>query len=337
MESNSDLCICCDGWGFVACYGDCPLCDGNGDLSWSHADARRYSIEDDFAETSLRGESIGIAESKPERDKLFAAIQVGDRATIVRLLCGRADVNVLDSMGRRPLHEAARFGHASLVRSLLDRRAALEAVDPPGRTALHKAAASGHCGAVRVLLGARAAASVSDVYGQTPLHLAVSRGHAGAVRDLLAAGARVGATDNLRRTPLHAAERLWRTGVVDPLVDHGADLHARDAFHRAPLEGFPDRVVDLRFVAPDQLAGDVGLSVGINCFSLAGDELASIRMPIAGEDESRQSATRELLSQLAEKLAVPQLKLRVALPDGRLLEESDDLVTLAREHAFSGN
>ncbi|MFZ8806781.1 MAG: ankyrin repeat domain-containing protein [Pyrobaculum sp.] len=81
------------------------------------------------------------------------------------------DPNARNSIGSKPLHDAARSGHPEVVKFLLER-----GVDPNLRnndswTPLHSAACRCHIEVVRVPLEHRADSTIRNNEGRTPLEL----------------------------------------------------------------------------------------------------------------------------------------------------------------------
>merc|ERR1719264_1888114 len=129
--------------------------------------------------------------------------------------------------------------------------------------------------------------------GYTPLHAAAWQGHAAAVAALLEGGAHTDVEAENGSTPLFWAERNGHSSVAQLLQK---------------AQSMPDFVVTVCVgeQAPD---GRVRLS----CTSIGGTELAVIDV------QPQLDTLAALWSQLAADSQVPRQKVRLALPDGRLL------------------
>jgi ankyrin repeat protein len=185
----------------------------------------------------------------------------------VQLLLDRgATVNVLDSLGLTPLHEAARAGHLPVVALLLANGAdpnlrelvsSEDTVDvdytaPIGLTPLHLAAFSAHSRSgielVQRLLEAGASAELPDDLGNTALHAAVSKKRLDdqnktesieslnyqeavvdfVVKAILDKGVSINAAIISGATALHlAASNGWGSAVMT-LLEAGADPRIAD-------------------------------------------------------------------------------------------------------------
>ena len=111
--------------------------------------------------------------------------------TVVRKLL-EAGVNVKAHTGKRKetaLHFAASYGHASVVAVLIENGADIESVDSRGRRALHCAAWQGHEPVVRLLLDRGALIDSKDDFGRTALHGAAGNGFSDVVQLLARRGA----------------------------------------------------------------------------------------------------------------------------------------------------
>lgn len=186
--------------------------------------------------------------------ELFAAISVGDAATVERLLeRDRALVDARDENGLSPvlaalyrgrneiaaaimrrgprltLFEAAAAGDAARVREIVGRdRPQANAPSPDGYSPLGLAAFFKRRDVVRYLLEAGAdPRPASRVGGFTPLHSAVATDAGAAdieiVRMLLDRRADPNAKSESGATPLHTAAFTGDRASVDLLLRHGAD------------------------------------------------------------------------------------------------------------------
>jgi hypothetical protein len=167
------------------------------------------------------------------RSPLHLASEKGHVRAVQYLLSrGRADPNVADVAGARPLHYAAAADREEVARALLAASADASARDARGEQPVHWAAATGAVRVASILLAQdpRAWAATTEPGGWTPLHLAARNGRAELAERLLnllpdeasrraALEARVPATG---RTPASVAARAAQRAVVETLVAAGA-------------------------------------------------------------------------------------------------------------------
>ncbi|CAK9081607.1 Ankyrin-3 (ANK-3) (Ankyrin-G), partial [Durusdinium trenchii] len=153
-----------------------------------------------------------LVKKAPMGDTLHTACHKGHLPVVQLLLAHRADVNLQDDLGDRPLnsavmagksdvvevlvqhradvnwrrnkkkepllHSAARFGHVPVIRALLQSNAVLRQRLKGAGEAIHDAAHFGHRAALRELVAQRADPFASTARGSTtPLQLAMEAGH----------------------------------------------------------------------------------------------------------------------------------------------------------------
>jgi ankyrin repeat protein len=117
-------------------------------------------------------------------------------------------------------------------------RAQVNMVDSTGRTPLHWATMRGEEEAVECLLEAGADANVQDDFKNTPLCLAASSGSLHMLERLILAGADVDARNNIGSQAIHYASR-HRNDVepVKVLLRAGASVNSKNNFGHTPLSG----------------------------------------------------------------------------------------------------
>lgn len=141
--------------------------------------------------------------------------------------------NAKDSIGRTPLHYAARSGHTGTVQLLFEDPGTN--ADAEDRTPLHDAAGGSHASTVELLVKLGANTDAKDSSGRTGLHYAVVGGHADTIKLLVGLGADTDAKDNTGRTGLHYAIGNGDTVTAKLLVELGAETDVKDHFGRTPL------------------------------------------------------------------------------------------------------
>lgn len=134
-----------------------------------------------------------------DRDRGCSALWLASRhgrTHLVEILAHRnADVDLIDTHERTPLHIAAAYGHIKVVQCLLKHRVVIDWADENGCTALARAAGRGYYDIVKLLLEAREfdprIAARNHSKGQRPygdilaLVRAIDRGHYNIVKLLL--------------------------------------------------------------------------------------------------------------------------------------------------------
>jgi ankyrin repeat protein len=169
--------------------------------------------------------------------QLYAACREDDDKALQALITAGADVNVVDTEGRSPLHCACHWGKSSVVASLISSRANLYAKSSQGHTPMHFAVESGSSQCVRMLL--EAGVSAKEAAGETrstPLHWACSKRALQVCELLIKYGADVNAADINGNQPLH--EGGMGSAEARLLIKHKADVNARDRNQRCPLHKF---------------------------------------------------------------------------------------------------
>lgn len=141
---------------------------------------------------------------------------------------------VTDSLGRTPLHDAARYGRSKVIEFLISKGAHLITQDNSGWTPLHWAIRHGHAEALEVLIAHGADITTTDYRNKLPIFLAAESGHEGVLSILLGrTGVDVRGEKNW--TPLHIAAAGGHHRVVRLLIDKGASIHSRTSEGLTPL------------------------------------------------------------------------------------------------------
>ena len=142
-----------------------------------------------------------------------------------------SDLQVHNSKGDTPLHQAARKGLLEVARKLLECGAEVDSRNDHGSTPLLLASQYGHTSVVQLLLDHNADLDARNSYGDTPLHCAAIESQLEVARLLLELNVKVNQLNDEGSTPLHRASESEKEGsavVVQFLLDHGADAQARN-------------------------------------------------------------------------------------------------------------
>ncbi|MEG4393940.1 ankyrin repeat domain-containing protein [Microcoleus sp. BROC3] len=150
------------------------------------------------------------------------------------LLSAGAKINIKEENARNGkgttlLHNAAKIGFKELVEQLIKDGANVAILDSEKRTPLHYATTKEVAALLMLDINAM------DEYGNTPLHLAVDRGSQDIAELLIANGARVNARNANGQTPLYQAIAIGHNDIAALLIKNGADVNNRDMCNTTPL------------------------------------------------------------------------------------------------------
>jgi ankyrin repeat protein len=174
-------------------------------------------------------EGVSLSAAKQPDDEpsalkaLLAAIRLGDRNSVARLLADASLVNLPDRHGATPLMHATLYADSDLMRLLIDKGADVNASVASGATALLWGA--GDVAKVRLLVKHGAKVDVRSELGRTPLLVASTyAGNAQVVELLLSAGANANDRDQFGETALTSASKRGDARLVEILLAAGADV-----------------------------------------------------------------------------------------------------------------
>ena len=123
----------------------------------------------------------GNMDTHPNLNARFAqAVLDEDIAAMRELIEAGVNVNnpeIVNYLGRTPLHQATFIGNAAMVQLLLDQSADVHALNPSERTPLYWAAINGNEAIVHMLLIAGAEANHEDYFDRTAAFWASSNNH----------------------------------------------------------------------------------------------------------------------------------------------------------------
>lgn len=179
------------------------------------------------------GINAGSAEGAVPR--LHRAAARGYLAVASYLLTNRADVNLADKSGDRPIHHAVKGGHKAMVELLLAHGADGNAKGARDDTPLHAAASFGFLQVAQVLFEAGAQVNARNRNYQTPLHVAAGQRLSAMVNLLLQRGADINTAAGTEGSPLHFALVGDSGDITRLLLDRGASTESRDGEGNTPL------------------------------------------------------------------------------------------------------
>jgi ankyrin repeat protein len=142
---------------------------------------------------------------------------------VVRMGCTVNDTRDVD--GTTALAVAAKRGSAPACKALLDAGASVDIHDSAGLFPVHEAASSGSIDVLELLASAGALINTLATRDDTtPLHCAAEAGHVEAVRWLLDQGADINTVTQRGFTSLHCAVEGAQPDVVDVLLERGCKV-----------------------------------------------------------------------------------------------------------------
>lgn len=142
-----------------------------------------------------------------------------------------ADIPTAESM----LAKAASKGDMARIRTLLDEGGNVNVIDALGRTPLHMAAFYGRPKTSALLIASGANINAKDRVGMTPLHAAVLAGGLQEVELLLDKNAEIATATDTGLTPLHLSAATGQPQIAALLIQRGADPQSRDRDGKTPL------------------------------------------------------------------------------------------------------
>jgi len=163
--------------------------------------------------------------------KLFTAVEAGDKATTEALLAQGADVKSTDTAGFTPLFRAT---NKNIEELLIANGANVNAKNQDSWTPLHwyvrsaTPADKSVVGRIELLIAKGANVNAKDKDGLAPFNYAVGQGNKDIAALLISKGADVNVKDKDGNTPLFSAAYQGNTDMVKLLIAHGADVNAKD-------------------------------------------------------------------------------------------------------------
>jgi ankyrin repeat protein len=202
---------------------------------------------DDDPESNSSYKTASIAARKSSlRDKLFAAIEGAEYATVERILfTGIVDASAYDANRQcTPLMSACKNGLADIAKLCVQFGGKVDTKSDSGHTALHYAAECGSIECAQVILKAAkqqkvgaVLANVKNDDGKTPFLICTEYGEMALIKLLLASGADLTAADKKKKCCLHLSASYGHDACLALLLDSGADgmLEAQDILGNTAL------------------------------------------------------------------------------------------------------
>jgi ankyrin repeat protein len=164
----------------------------------------------------------------PADARLVEAVKAGNRASAVKLIDEKADVNAAEIDGTTALHWAVRADDMDLADRLIRAGAKVKTANRYGITPLYLAAQNGSAPMLERLLKAGADANETGTEGETVLMTAARTGAIPAVRVLVKAGAAIDAKESWHgQTALMWATSENHPEMVKELIASGANVNMR--------------------------------------------------------------------------------------------------------------
>ncbi|MBD1810910.1 ankyrin repeat domain-containing protein [Microcoleus vaginatus DQ-U2] len=250
------------------------------------------------------GAKINIKEDNARNGKstalLHKAAEIGFKEWVQHLIKDGANVAILDSEKRTPLHYATTKEVAALL--MLD----VNARDKSGNTPLHLAVDRGSQDIAELLIANGARVNVRNENGQTPLYRAIAIGHNEIAALLINNGTDVNNIDGSGTTPLHKAAHYGTVKILKLLIAKGAEINIQDNQRKTPL----DIAVDLKL--QDTVALLIRKNPDVNSEDKEGRTLLHIAVDFKLEDVAKQLIAKGAFVNAKNNLLQTPLHLAVA-------------------------
>jgi len=250
------------------------------------------------------GAKINIKEENARNGKgttlLHNAAKIGFKELVEQLIKDGANVAILDSEKRTPLHYATTKEVAALL--MLD----INAMDEYGNTPLHLAVDRGSQDIAELLIANGARVNVRNANGQTPLYQAIAIGHNEMAALLINNGTDVNNIDGSGTTPLHKAAHYGTVKILKLLIAKGAKINIQDNQRKTPL----DIAVDLKL--QDTVARLISKNPDVNSEDKEGRTLLHIAVDFKLEDVAKKLIAKGAFVNAKNNLLQTPLHLAVA-------------------------
>ncbi|MEG4984677.1 ankyrin repeat domain-containing protein [Microcoleus sp. BR0-C5] len=250
------------------------------------------------------GAKINIKEDNARNGKstalLHNAVKIGFKELVQQLIKDGANVAILDSEKRTPLHYATTKEVAALL--MLD----INAIDQSGNTPLHLAVDRGSQDIAELLIANGARVNVRNENGQTPLYRAIAIGHNDIAALLINNGTDVNNIDGSGTTLLHKAAHYGTVEILKLLIAKGAEINIQDNQRKTPL----DIAVDLKL--QDTVALLISKNPDVNSEDKESRTLLHIAVDFKLEDVAKQLIAKGAFVNAKNNLLQTPLHLAVA-------------------------
>ena len=147
------------------------------------------------------------------------------------------DINVQDTSGSTPLHEAVRYGNIEIIEELLAEGANINAQDNIGKSPIMVIMPKEKMEAIyKLMVNYRADLNLKDSYGDTLIHTATMMHAPESILELLVEnGADVNAKNKEGVTPFEIAIQHHDKEMTRFYANHDADIHTKDTHGISPL------------------------------------------------------------------------------------------------------
>ncbi len=167
---------------------------------------------------------------------LHYACKNGWEDIVQKLLEKKADVEVENKKGDRPLHFAIIGGSVEIVKWLLAKKAKVNATNKRGYTPLFFVGSKNGIQIAKLLLKHGANIGYKSKKNKnTPLHYIIWNYNIPLVEFLIKKGANVNAINDKHWTPLHVAIAAKNLGMIKILLKNGAQINIKNRYNFTPL------------------------------------------------------------------------------------------------------
>ena len=190
-----------------------------------------------------------------ETYSIFIAASTGDVNLIKFLTNGGAHLNVFNSLGRTPVHEAAIYDKGNSIETLYSLGAHVHLLDEDGYSAMHLAALNNSLDAIQALRDVGVDLNVRGQISSTPIHIAAMHNQGDAIKKLHGLGANINLLDEYGFTAMHVAAVYGKPQAIGVLSKLGVDINVRTLAEMTPMHlavDDPDNIITVRILAKRQ-------------------------------------------------------------------------------------
>ncbi|MDH3828406.1 MAG: ankyrin repeat domain-containing protein, partial [Desulfobacterales bacterium] len=150
---------------------------------------------------------------------------------VIQLVSKGAKINIKNSIGKTPLHDAAYFDQFQIVKYLISQGAEINTKDIRSRNPLQDAVIDNKVEISKYLITKGAEVNAKDDDGKTSLHYAVINENLELIKYLVSSGANVNTRDKFNRIALHYAADEGYLEIAKYLLLKGSEINTKAAYY----------------------------------------------------------------------------------------------------------
>ncbi|KAF4529779.1 hypothetical protein B566_EDAN019111, partial [Ephemera danica] len=189
---------------------------------------------DGALDEDIRGYDVDLTGKDKTLSKLHKAAWTGNLEKLKGSM-RKTDLDMVDKIGRTPLHLASVQGHSNIVWFLISNRAKINVRDHEGKTPLLKSIECKQQECAQLLLERGADVNIPDNFGNSALHLASAQGSNELAASLLRKGAKLECPNRDGECALHLATKGGHKDMAEFLLRYGSEVNLADLEERTPL------------------------------------------------------------------------------------------------------